>query len=487
MPASKLKDADSPAGPNDREARIWLIGLTAAALALRLYHLDSGLWIDEISSLLDSFRQPLSVIASSFPGDNRHPLYSLLAWASIQAFGEAPWTIRLPAALFGTASVPMLYLLGREAIGSRQGLLAATFLAVSYHHVWFSQNARGYSALAFFAIAACYLLLRGLRTARTPYFVAYALATGLGAYTHLTMVFLAVGQAAVVAALLSRRSPRWSVSRRHAAIAFVGGAAITVLLYSPMLAQLFSYFGRPTNMVSLSTPAWATLEAIRVLNIGFGWTATGLLAATCVAGGMWSLLKRRPVVFGLFAVPALVTIAGAALFRGTMYPRFFFFLCGFAVLILVEGSFWIGARLARARWVPWTSGRMGTAVSVAIIVASATTVTYNYQFPKQDFFGAAAYIKTHRADSETAAVVGIARRAYREYMGLEWPDLHTEAQLQQLQQRGAVWLVYSYPRYVTSSQPGVWQAAARDCSLTARLRGTVGDGDVYILKCPQVP
>ena len=86
--------------------------------------------------------------------------------------------------------------------GAPGGLAAAALLTVSYHHVWFSQNARGYSGLAFFAITATYLLVRGLRTGHLGFFVAYAAALGIGAYMHLTMVFLAAGQAAVVLWLL---------------------------------------------------------------------------------------------------------------------------------------------------------------------------------------------------------------------------------------------------------------------------------------------
>ena len=56
----------------------WLAALTALALLLRAIRLDSGLWLDEIYSLLYSFRQPLDQILSAFPRDNHHPFYSAL-------------------------------------------------------------------------------------------------------------------------------------------------------------------------------------------------------------------------------------------------------------------------------------------------------------------------------------------------------------------------------------------------------------------------
>ena len=42
-----------------------------------------------------------------------------------------------------------MYLFGTEAANRKEGLLGAALLTFSYQHVWFSQNARGYTALLF--------------------------------------------------------------------------------------------------------------------------------------------------------------------------------------------------------------------------------------------------------------------------------------------------------------------------------------------------
>jgi len=185
-----------------------LVALTLAALVLRVVGSNSGLWIDEIYSLVDFFRVPLGRMVTAFPRDNHHPLYSALAHLSIGAFGEAPWSIRLPAVLFGTATIPLLYGLGRYVGSRREGLLAALLLAVSYHHVWFSQNARGYAMLAFFTVACTWALLRILEGGSRRLAFVYGASAALGAYTHLTMVFIVVGHAAVCVALLAMPSGR---------------------------------------------------------------------------------------------------------------------------------------------------------------------------------------------------------------------------------------------------------------------------------------
>ncbi len=187
----------------DLVVRGWWLGvLVVFALLLRGIGLSGGLWIDEIYSLLNSFRPSLVHIVTVFPQDNQHPLYSVLAHLSLSLFGESAWSIRLPALLFGAATVPLLYLLGKDVATRREAWYAALILTVSYHHVWFSQNARGYSALAFFAVLSTWLLLRAVGTGRRGLWIGYAIASALGAYTHLTMVFVVVAQCAATAIAL---------------------------------------------------------------------------------------------------------------------------------------------------------------------------------------------------------------------------------------------------------------------------------------------
>ncbi len=70
----------------------WIIvlGVTfAAAAVLRFIALGFGLWYDEIVTLVLSARHPIGQIVTEFAGVNSHPLYSVLAHASIEAFGES--------------------------------------------------------------------------------------------------------------------------------------------------------------------------------------------------------------------------------------------------------------------------------------------------------------------------------------------------------------------------------------------------------------
>lgn len=477
----------------------WLVALTALALVLRLINLNSGLWIDEIYSLLHSFRPSLWQIVSVFPRDNHHPFYSVLAHLSLTVFGESPWSIRLPAALFGAATIPLLYLLGTLVVSRREALLAAALLCVSYHHVWFSQNARGYALLAFFAVAGAWVLLRGLEDGRPRFFVAYAVLIALGAWTHLTMVFVAVGHALACAIAFARHRDAHPLAVwRRAAFGFVLSGVLTILLYAPVLTDVTHFFTKsPSHLKGISTPRWAVAEAVRGLlqalgGAGVALALVALLAAALLFGaGLWSFWRTRRLALGLFILPGVVTITGALAARGTMYPRFFFALAGYGVLIAVRGAFSVAKAVAErtgSRESAASRGqRIGAAVTLALIVLSALSLTRVYRYPKQDFEGARRFVESHRGPHDTTATVDVTTVPYRDYDGLAWPAVANAAELQHLRIGHRVWLVYTFPRYLQAAAPDVYAVTERECRTATAFKGTVGGGDVYVCALEPTP
>ena len=95
-----------------------------------------------------------------------HVLHSLLVQASVDAFGFQDWAVRLPALLAGIVTVPVF--LGGAA---RLHLDAVSRGRLPPRgrvpHVFFSQNARGYTALLLFGLASTGLLTQALRRDRS--------------------------------------------------------------------------------------------------------------------------------------------------------------------------------------------------------------------------------------------------------------------------------------------------------------------------------
>ena len=111
-----------------RAERLTLGALLAVAAALRLYRLGEGLWLDEVLTLVTYARQPFAEIVTRYDDQNQHMLYSLLAHASFVTFGESAWALRLPAAIFGVASIYAAYLFCREVVSTTESLLVSALL-----------------------------------------------------------------------------------------------------------------------------------------------------------------------------------------------------------------------------------------------------------------------------------------------------------------------------------------------------------------------
>jgi mannosyltransferase len=484
------KEGDSPAPSHSRAPWIWLALITILAMCLRVIGLNQSLWWDEIASLLVSVRHPFTEIVTVFPGDSQHTLYSVLARLSILAFGEHAWSLRLPALVFGVASVPILFLLAISVTTPVEALLSAALLSVSYHHVWFSQNARGYSALAFWTLLSTYLLLRGIRTERRAPFAGYAITASLGVYMHLTMMFLVASHLLICAAMAGMDWRRGLGTRRSRLPlqAFLMTGGLTFLLYLPIVLQVQNFFvNQPSSMKAVSTPRWAFWETLRGLTLGLGTEGVLVGAALLVACGAWSYFKQSRLVFALFALPGVITALGAILARGTMYPRFYFFLIGFAILILVRGVTVISGSIA-ATWrqhFPGASPGLApalTAVFTAVLLAaSALSLVRNYRYPKQDFEGAIQFIDAEKKNEDAVVTVGPGLNPFREYYAKPWDIVGTVEMLNGICHQGrGVWVVYTFPRYQEASIPAVMELVRKKFTVIRVFHGTLGDGDVFV-------
>ncbi|MBV6521953.1 MAG: hypothetical protein MNPFHGCM_02097 [Gemmatimonadaceae bacterium] len=482
----------------------WAIvaSVTALGLIVRLPGAGSELWADEVYAVMESFRTPFPQTLAIFPGDNKHPLYALLAHVALSVFGETPWAVRLPAILFGVATIPLLYALGRRITSRMEALASTALLALSYHHVWFSQNARGYSMLAFFAVLTTLLLLRASESNRIQPWIWYGIAAGLGAYTHLTFVFAVVAQFLVVALAIfgwPRRERR--LGWRAPIAGFALSAAVTLALYLPMLSQVVAFFlHKQSNLLGISSPGWALGEAIRVLRVGFGGMfgiGVAVVAAGAAIGvvGVLSYARQSMRTALLLCLPAGVTLLGALTARGTMYPRFFFMLAGLALLCGMRGVFATAAWAARRmHWSEGVGQRMGAGLAALVILLSALSIPLNWRLPKQDFLGAMTYVEGAAAAGDVIAVTDVTASVYGPYYRKPWARVSSVSALEILRRpladssaaagTGIVWLLYTFPRYIEKLDAPLAAYVRRECTAdnVRTFPGTVGGGDISVCR-----
>ncbi|MCK5130921.1 MAG: glycosyltransferase family 39 protein [Candidatus Sabulitectum sp.] len=101
---------------------------------------------------------PGEVISTGVAPDIHPPGYQILMFCIQRTIGNSETALRLPSAVAGILTIPVIYLLGRKLLNDSAGLLASAILAVAPIHIWFSQEARPYSILILLTAISVYLL-----------------------------------------------------------------------------------------------------------------------------------------------------------------------------------------------------------------------------------------------------------------------------------------------------------------------------------------
>jgi len=461
--------------------------ILVGAAALRLWSLGAGLWFDEILTLVNYVRHPVGYILTTFDSQNQHPLYSLLARASVVGFGESAATLRLPAAVFGVAGVWALFWFARHVTNVWEAVLSAALLACSYHHVWFSQNARGYTSLMFWTLVSTGLFLRMLEGAAPrkwglPF--GYGAAVALGTYTHVTGALVAVGHAVVwgVAALRSRSRIGSGVLWRPIAGVLLAGS-LTLLLYAPVWPQLAGTLAGPSvgaPQTDWQRPAWMIAETVRGLSRGVPGGVGGVVVGIVILiVGLWSYARERLEVTLLFVTaPCLLALLIVAM-RHNLWPRFFLFAAGFGVLVALRGVTEIARRV-----LPRKAFLLPAIPGVVLVAGSALTVPRAWG-PKQDFEGAARFIDGNAATGDAVVTVDVTEFPYRDYLTRDWHSIASAEELRDIEVRHPrTWVLYTFPTRLSAVYPDVWQRLQRDYRVAARFRGTVGGGAIVVMERP---
>jgi hypothetical protein len=364
-----------------------------------------------------------------------------------------------------------------------EALAAAILATVTAQHIWFSQNARGYTMLLVAALLGTQLIVDGLKTRSKAPWLLFAVVSALGAYTHLTMVLAVIGQAIPVALHL-RASERFAAEDwTGPAIGFGGAAVLTVLLYLPMLGDVAGFFGATPNA---STAGWAKGELFR--NLQFAWKTGAVLAVggAIFLTGVVSYWRQSPLTVGLFFLPPALVYSTAALLDRPTFPRFFFFIAGFLLLVGVRGVFAIiHFALAKlgARWMPYEKPIRWSAVA-AMTAVVVFDLSRSYLKPKMDYSGALAYVDaSHRPGDIVALGEQGADFVYRQYYLRDWPRLTNVEQLAQLRRDHDVLVLYTFERYFARTNPVLLETLKTRCKEERNFSGTLQDGAIRVTRC----
>src|SRR5208337_4648966 len=223
-----------------------IILLTLAGGCFRLFHLGTkSLWLDEGATVaLARMAWPHFVHVwwygeASFQG----AFFVLMrGWLHL---GQSEAWVRLPAAIFGTVSIPTVYLVARRLVGVTPALASAAILAFGPTHVYYSQEARSYTMTILLVLVSSWFFARAVETGRERDWALWTIFSVLAVYSHYFASLVLVAQAC---SLFFHKKPRpWGRLVFHGMVILaIAAPGLTYVLRAPPQGLNFPWMPKPT-------------------------------------------------------------------------------------------------------------------------------------------------------------------------------------------------------------------------------------------------
>ncbi len=211
-----------------RGARIALLLILFAAFALRMVRVaDLRMWGDEGFSVFSASRDLYAITFEGKDVDPHPPLYYYLLHYYLPFAGASELALRFLSVFFGTATVALVYALGRKMFSARVGVLAAAVAAFAPFAVHYSQEVRMYALVMFLGTLTLYAFVKLLEQETRARWIFFAAAMLLAQYTLYQAAFLWVAQGIF---LLPFLRARFAFIARWLAVALA-----VILLFLPWL------------------------------------------------------------------------------------------------------------------------------------------------------------------------------------------------------------------------------------------------------------
>lgn len=389
----------------NRKVLLALFLILGAALALRYAAIGrQSIWLDE--SFTWWFASgPLARALHAEP--TNPPLYFTLANLWVHLFGQGEGVLRGLSVVPSLVSVWLTYLLAGRLFTRSIALLSAGYLAISTFQIYFAQEARCYSMLACFVLAAGLALWNAVtsesRKQRAKWYALYTLFAILACYTHFVAVFFLAGHGLFV--LFRRTRQVFWVS------AAIGTALVVYVPWILTMLHTASKGGQIRRYLALKFPqAYFSFlfgdslipmddEAVRHIAQGLAanWAICLAVAASLLilARYFWLAWKRwgEAMQFVVVMCTAPLILAFLMSLVVKFFDRRYMFPAAPFVCMMIAASVWEVAQQSRERG-GWQT-RLGWAAIATYGILLGISLYHYYFVPrygKETWRDAIAYI-----------------------------------------------------------------------------------------------
>ncbi len=178
-------------------------------------------------------------------------------------------------------------------------------------------------------------------------------------------------------------------------------------------------------------------------------------------------------------VPGVLTAVTMLALEHNLWPRFFFFAAGFALLIVTRGVH----AIAEAVW-PRRAAFLASAALLVAAFGSAATVPRAWA-PKQEYERALHFVEAARLPEDVVVVAGLTTLPYTAYLETGWRAVESEEELLRAEaEPGRTWVVYTFPTHLAAKHPDVWRRIGMQYQPVAEFPATVGGGSLHVVLRP---
>jgi hypothetical protein len=375
----------------------------AAVLSL-LFIGDKSLWIDEGASLYFAHDAAGLWERLVHREANMWLYYLLLSlWLKL---GDSEAFARGLSALFATAAVPLLYVLGRRLFGARAGAIAALLLASHAFVIRYAQEVRGYTLLIFLVVLSSYFFVKAVDEGSRGSWIGHGVAMGLAIHAHFfaALVYVAHLLSAALAGKKAACGRGFWLST-----AIITAFLIPIALFQPLASgqtewvppltfqRLYWFFiriaGGGRSLLLLYLVFW-------VLALVF---LTWRRAEHAASRERWHYL----FVLAWIAVPVAVTAVFSLLVKPMFVERYL--IVSLPPLVLLAGG---GIARLRSRW-------LCVPILLVFLWGSARCLNRWYgETTKDDWRGATAYVLSEAHPGDGAVFyISAGRQCFDYYRG----------------------------------------------------------------------